>query len=133
MTNVHPFPPAPEPWKKGLITGKGDKPKPLFVNAAHALRDAPAWMGVLGFDDFAKQTMQLASPPWELFPNQWQPRPWNSQDDLQTLEWLQQQRIDVSLNVAEHAVEMVATERRYHPVIEYLESIEWDGTPRLDT
>jgi predicted P-loop ATPase len=130
--NVHPFPPKPEPWKEDLIKGKGGQPKPLFVNAAHALRAAPPWINVLAFDDFAKQTMQLAPPPWELFPNEWQQRPWTTQDDLQTMEWLQQQKINVSLNVTENAVEMVAKERLYHPVIDYLDTLTWDSVPRLD-
>jgi predicted P-loop ATPase len=130
--NVHPFPPQPEPWKLHLINGKGGLPKPLLVNAAHALRAAPAWTGVLAFDDFAKCTMLLSPPPWEMYPNDWQPRVWTGQDDLLTTEWLQQQDISVSLGIAENAIELVAKERLYHPVLEYLDSLEWDGVPRLD-
>ena len=30
------------------------------------------------------------------------------------------------------AIRLVADENRYHPVREYLESLEWDGVPRID-
>jgi predicted P-loop ATPase len=49
-----------------------------------------------------------------------------------TTEWLQQNRISVSLGVAENAIELVAKERLYHPVLEYLDDLEWDGLPRID-
>jgi predicted P-loop ATPase len=130
--NVHPFPPQPEPWKARLMVDKQGAPRPIFFNAAHALRDAPAWLNVLAFDDFTKRTMLVSPPPWEMSPINWQPRPWTGQDDFQTTEWLQQQNILVPLSVAEHAVEMVAAERRYHPVCDYLNDLEWDGVPRLE-
>jgi len=31
------------------------------------------------------------------------------------------------------AIKMVARERPYHPIREYLESLEWDGVPRIDS
>lgn len=49
-----------------------------------------------------------------------------------TTEWLQQNKISVSLGVAENAIELVAKERLYHPVLEYLDDIEWDRVPRID-
>ena len=76
--------------------------------------------------------MIIDPPPWEPLPNNWQPRPWTPQDDLLTTEWLQAQNISVSLKVTEHAVEMVAFERCYHPVLDYLDGLEWDGMPRVD-
>jgi Virulence-associated protein E len=132
MTNVHQLPVSAEPWFDELVVAKNGSPKPLLVNAAHALRAAPVWANVLAFDDFAKRTMMLSPPPWEMFPNEWQPRPWTAQDDLMTTEWLQQNKISVSLGVAENAIELVAKERLYHPVLEYLDDIEWDRVPRID-
>jgi predicted P-loop ATPase len=131
MANVHPFPPPPEPWKQNLIQGKGGLPKPLLVNAVEALRTAPAWLDVLAFDEFAKCTMLLSRPPWEA-PSDFQPRPWTGQDDLLTTVWLQQQEIGVSLGIAANAVETVAMDTPYHPVLNYLDDLDWDGVPRLD-
>jgi predicted P-loop ATPase len=131
MATVHPFTPPPEPWKSGLIHGKGGLPKPLLVNAVYALRAAPAWLDVLGFDNFAKRIMVLSRPPWEA-PSDFEERPWTGQDDLLCTVWLQQQEISVSLGIAANAVETVAMETPYHPVLEYLDRLEWDGVRRLD-
>ena len=48
-------------------------------------------------------------------------------------EWLQNQRLNVPLDTARHAVETVAEERQVHPVREYLGAQEHDGPPRADT
>ena len=46
-----------EAWRKHLIlTGTGT-PKPLLANAITALREAPAWHGVLAYDQFAMETI----------------------------------------------------------------------------
>jgi predicted P-loop ATPase len=132
MTNVHTFPPPSDLWKAKLHVGKAGLPKPLLVNAALALRTAPAWKDVLAFDDFAKRTMLLRHPPWEDQDLDYFERPWTAQDDLQATQWLQQQGIDVSLGIAEHAVELVAKETLYHPVLEYLDRLKWDDVKRVD-
>ena len=31
------------------------------------------------------------------------------------------------------AIDIVANENRYHPIVDLLESLEWDGVPRIDT
>ena len=132
MNNIHHLPPPSNTWRDRLIVDKRGTAKPVFVNAAHALREAPAWHDVLAFDEFAKRTMMMQPPPWDNVPTAFEARPWTTQDDLQTTEWLQQQNILVTISVTERAIEMVSTERRYHPVLEYLSSLEWDGVPRLD-
>jgi predicted P-loop ATPase len=123
-------------WTKFLRTDKQGEPKPLLINAALALREAPEWQGVLAYNDFAKRTELMRPPPWDaaqhLDVSTWVSRIWTAHDDLQANEWLQQHGINVSLNVAEIAVELVASERPFHPVLNYLDNVKWDGTPRLD-
>jgi predicted P-loop ATPase len=38
----------------------------------------------------------------------------------------------VGSNVAREAVQSVAYEQRFHPILRWLEGLQWDGTPRLD-
>jgi predicted P-loop ATPase len=127
-----PTPDDPAAWEKRLRTDKKGEPRPLLINAALALREAPAWVGVLAYNDFAKRTESMSPPPWDLFTSTWSQRPWTAHDDLQANEWLQQHGISLSLNVAEIAVELVASECRFHPVLDYLDGLKWDGEPRLD-
>lgn len=58
-------------------------------------------------------------------------RDWKSEDDLFAAEWLQHQGIYVSPDVAGQAVEAMARERQFHPVLDYLGRCVWDGVPRL--
>jgi predicted P-loop ATPase len=123
-------------WTTRLRVDKKGEPKPLLVNAALALREDSAWAGVLAYNDFAKRTELLSPPPWEAMvvavSLTWLPRLWTAHDDLACNEWLQLHGINVSLNVTEIAVEFVASESRFHPVLEYLDGLTWDKTPRLD-
>jgi predicted P-loop ATPase len=48
-------------------------------------------------------------------------------------EWLQSEGITVNVGTAAQAIEAVAIDRSFHPVREYLNSLEWDGIPRLKT
>lgn len=98
-----------------------------------ALREEPAWLGVFAHNEFARQTMLMAAPPWETNPAGWTPRTITSHDDLLITEWLQQQGITVNSAIAAQAAEAVAHERTYHPVREYLDGLAWDGVPRLNT
>jgi len=42
-------------------------------------------------------------------------------------------RMDITKARVEDLINEQARHRRYHPVREYLDSLEWDGTPRLET
>src|SRR6478735_2737349 len=121
-----------EPWRANLIlTGTG-APKPLLANAITALREAPAWQGVLAYDEFALETVVTDAPPWHMG-LQWATRAWSSHDDLLAAEWLQRSSISVNTATAAQAVEAVARERSFHPVIDYLSDLQHDGVARSGT
>ena len=42
-----------ELWREHLLLRSPAHPKPLLANAITALREAPAWFGVLAYDEFA--------------------------------------------------------------------------------
>jgi predicted P-loop ATPase len=123
-------------WTTRLRKDKSGEPKPLLNNAALALREAPEWQGVLAYNDFAKRTELMRPPPWDreqqLDVRTWEPRIWTAHDDLKANQWLQDKGINCSLNVAEIAVELVASESNFHPVLLYLNGLKWDRRPRLD-
>jgi predicted P-loop ATPase len=121
----------PEPWRQNLIVGSTGAPKPLLANAITALRDAPAWQGVLSFDEFAVETVADNAPPWDLSSLEWISRAWSPHDDLLATDWLQRRGIGVTVAVAAQAVETVARDRSFHPVRDYLNSLLHDGKARL--
>ena len=48
---------ASELWREHLLLTITGTPKPLLANAITALREAPAWHGVLSYDQFAMETV----------------------------------------------------------------------------
>ena len=115
-----------------MLLSEQGAPKPLLANAITTLRNSPGWIGVIKFDDFASQILVTAAPPWDTCGVPWKTRPWTSNDDIKTANWLQQKGISVNVTVASQAVTAVADDCKYHPVLEYLDKLCWDGIPRLD-
>lgn len=116
-----------EIWREHLILTSTGAPKTLLANAITALREAPAWQGVLAYDQFAMETIVDAAPPWDFKTLTWVSRAWSSHDDLLTAEWLQRNGVSVNTATAAQAVEAVARDRSFHPVHDYLSSLQHDG------
>ena len=114
-------------WEDKLDANAYGNPRPTLANAAIALKEAPEWMGVLAFDEFRLRTVALRRTPWGATPD-----PWTDTDDLRVAQWLQHHKLFVAPKTAAEAVEVAAHERAYHPVRQYLDSLKWDGTGRLD-
>ena len=59
-------------------------------------------------------------------------RVWSDADDVRCAEWLQRREINVAPVIVSRSIGAVARDIRIHPVRDYLNSMRWDGTPRLD-
>lgn len=118
-------------WRVHLLASKTEQqPRPMLANALLALRDAPEWRGVIGYDDFSLTIMLLRPPPWQRGP--FAPGRWKDVYDGLVAEWMQRQGIAVSEGVAAAAVRVAASERPYHPVRDYLNGLAWDKKNRLE-
>ena len=102
-------------WKGRLLVTSTGAPRPLLANAITALREAPAWFGVLAYDEFSRETVIKAAPPWDIKLAPWSERVWSSHDDLLATEWLQREVIAVNTQTTAQAVEAVARDRAFHP------------------
>jgi predicted P-loop ATPase len=120
-------------WKTQLLVTSNGTPRPLLANAITAFREAPAWFGVLAYDEFSRETVIKAAPPWDIRLAPWSERVWSSHDDLLATEWLQREDIAVNTQTTAQAVEAVARDRSYHPVIDYLSDLQHDGRARANT
>ena len=119
-------------WTKDLQRYSSGAPHPSLANACCALRSAPELQLMLAHDVFAMKTMMVSPPPWEFQPRHFTQRAWAPHDDLLATEHLQRMGIPIKPQTATQAVELVARERSYHPVLDYLDNLEWDGKSRLD-
>lgn len=122
----------PQAWRRGLIYKDG-RLVDCRENVYLILRQHPAWKGVLWADDFSRKIIKRKPAPWEERSGFTQ-AVWAADDDLRLGLWLAQRlRLVVqSARTLQDAVGWVARESKFHPVIDYLESLEWDGTRRLD-
>jgi predicted P-loop ATPase len=110
------------PWWPELMLGPGKKPLANLANALTALRRDAAIQGNFGYDEM------MRAPMWE------RTRPVTDADVGELQEWLQRAGLcGVAKDTVFSAVDLVARERAYHPVREYLEELTWDGVARLDT
>jgi predicted P-loop ATPase len=120
-------------WLPLLILTPTGKPRPLLANAIIALREAPEWHGVLAYNEFRRETTVESYPPWDAQVSAWVSRAWTDHDDILATDWLQKNDISVQSKITAQAVEVVARDKSFHPVHNYLSGIKWDGASRLDT
>jgi predicted P-loop ATPase len=87
---------------------------------------------VLAYDEFSRETVLRAAPPWHMKLAPWQQRAWSPHDDLMAAEWFQRENIAVNTMVAAQAVEAASRDHSFHPVADYLDTLEHDRKPRLE-
>jgi len=121
----------PDDWRHMLVTRRltdgSEVLEKCLHNAAVFLRYHPAWAGKLWANIFTGET-HCTEPPVESPSGAW-----SDLHTAQTAAWLQSQvRLMVTPEVVDGAVQMAAHSSERHPVRDYLESLVWDGEPRLD-
>jgi len=117
-------------WKARLLRNKRGGTAANVANALTALRHAPEWKGVLHFNASALVVFAQKAPPFESAQDM--PFSWADEHDVLTAAWLQGQDIAVNKEIAGQAVRTVGREHPFHPIRNYLDSLKWDGTKRID-
>src|SRR6516165_11547341 len=130
---------APFPNRRGWIDqciksdAKNPKPLPVVANALRALRSDPALLDAFVYDEMLRVPMlthQIGAP---LSGNVLDPHPLTDNEVTELQEWLQEAGLKrIAHQTVRDAVEHYAREHAYHPVLDYLEAVQWDGEPRLD-
>jgi predicted P-loop ATPase len=122
-------------WERRLLRGpRSNEPHAVLANAITPLRFAPEWEGVLGYDENKLRAVLLKPPPWKTKSTvNGEHRSIEDLDEMLTSEWLQNHGILVGKEIVRQAIQVVARDNSYHPIKNYLNSLEWDGTPRIDT
>jgi predicted P-loop ATPase len=103
-----------------------------LANVVTALLQAPAFAGCVAYDEMGRE-VQLRQPlPGHPLTA---PRRWTDEDTSRVQDMLQRdfQMSRVSHDVVQHGVNVVARRHAYHPVRDWLDTLAWDGTKRLET
>jgi predicted P-loop ATPase len=104
---------------------------PTFNNATILLQTNPELVGLFRFNDFAHQTELVKMPSWGRLGDY--PKPLTDADVINLRKYLAiAHKADFSMANLSDAVTFVSGKYSYDPVKDYLNSIKWDGTPRID-
>lgn len=125
----HPLnPDGADDWKKMWMTGRGKEPLANLANALTTLREAPELGGILAFDEMAQTPMIKALPGQLAFDT----RPLTDTDVSVIQEYMQRIGLQkIGKETCDQAVDAICREYGFHPVRDYLNSLEWDGVRRL--
>ena len=113
-------------WQSlGLDCNGNGQPFPSLGNTAIVIARHPDLTGKIWLDTFRKQI-------WHSLQDE--PAPFLDADALRLTAWVNQHlRLSkIGVRAVQAAVELVAANNPRNSVTEYLESLTWDGTPRLD-
>jgi predicted P-loop ATPase len=119
-------------WASQLLLDLAGSPERNEANVITALKNDEVFAGTLLFDEFRQAVLVSRALPWDE-PVSIVPRAWTDADDVRCAEWLQRHEINVAPSVVSRSVAAIARDIRIHPVRDYLRSLAWDETPRLET
>lgn len=120
-------------WQSGLLTTAKGVLLWNAYNATAVLRNHEEWAGVFAFDGFTGRPCVLrdfpGNPTRDVFP-----RDIRDTDYTIATCWFNENGFPLaSKNIVADAIDTVCLDAVMHPVRDYLNSLSWDGTPRLKT
>lgn len=115
--------------RNSLILSAKGCPRAVRENVFYCLSKLSEWRGVIAFDEFSNRVVKTKKTPFGTTAGEW-----NNSDDLQLGLWLAENMdlIVPSGQVLVEGVALTANKNRIHPPRDYLNSLAWDGSPRLD-
>ena len=116
-------------WRRLLDANSQGNPEKSMKNLRTVLEHDPKMKGRLRLNLFSGRIDLVGELPWK--------RPgdtatWGDDDAAQLRIYLEPFFGKVAKNDILDAVAACASDQAYHPVREYLQGLQWDGTPRLD-
>lgn len=116
-------------WMKQLDYSKSGKLQCTINNAILILENDRAFKGKLRRDLFSGTNVVVGQLPWK--------RPdktnnWTDTDDSNLRAWMERCYNLTGKEKISDALQTVFTQHGYHPVRDYLNTLEWDGVPRLE-
>lgn len=125
-------PEAPEDWREQMDVDKFNK----YENSAHnitlILRNDERLVGRMRYDLFSGKKFTVEPFPWHV-DSQTYPRTMRDVDFSGLRNYIERVYGITSPQKIDDAVALELNRNSFHPVRDYFESLEWDGTARIDT
>lgn len=115
-------------WTKQLKVTKDGAVASTIENVVLILRHDPRLAGRLAMDEMTHNIITTAELPCRLDVGQW-----TDSDDSALRFYLEKAYGLSGKDKIFDAVNVVSGENRFHPVRDYLDGCEWDGTPRIES
>lgn len=131
-------------WKDGLQRSENGKVLSNLANALTAFRECPDLQAIVAYNALEQQIILCRAVPGSVDDyvsrggkkplKPFARRPLSDPDVIGLTEFLQRQMAAATgrENVAS-AIELIAREYRYDPLVDFLTGLRWDGVPRVDT
>jgi predicted P-loop ATPase len=119
-----------EEWRLRLIRGRDKHPTACAHNLMLILEHDAVLAGLFWLDEFGNRIVLDRTPPWAGGKRD----EFTEVDALELAAWLgdpAHYTLTVGVNLVLQSVEAIARRRKRHTVREYLENLQWDGTPRV--
>jgi predicted P-loop ATPase len=118
-------------WTDGLRLDKDDRIKPILTNLVLMLREAPAWKGVFGYNEFSARVVVIKAPS--------QLKKTAAGAILTDLHesrvriWFQDKGIEPTIGDVGRAIQTAAQDNVFNPLRGYLGALVWDEKSCLST
>lgn len=118
-------------WLGDLERTKKGEALPTIENAMIILRNDRRLAGLFALDAFAKREQATRNMPWR--PVCPATKYLKDSDDAGVRHYLQKNYEMSSKTAIQDAMMLIVEENTFHPIKDYLETLKWDGRPRIDT
>lgn len=122
-----PAAPVDNDWAADLEYDRKGDLKSTAKNIIAILENDPALAGHLWHDLFSGFDMVRGGLPWDKNATQW-----GNRDDANLRIYFEEKYGITGKDKIKDAKDAVLTRHRVHPIKEYLNGLQWDGTPRLE-
>jgi len=120
-------------WLSQCIKDPKGKPIPNVANAITALEHDAEIRDALGYDEMLRTPVLIHQPGIPFGGDVSEPRPLTDEDVTDIQKWLQHACLErIPRHTVRDAVDLCARRQSFHPLRDYLESLRWDGKPRVN-
>ena len=128
----------PEDWKMKLAVNKNGGIIPSIDNILIILDNDPKLKGKFALNQFAGRGEVLQEPPWNIPLDinkkaKFKRHLWSDTDTNGLYWYMEKEHQIVKRGNIDAALDIHAATHAFNEVQDYLRSLKWDGTPRLDT
>ena len=122
--------PAAETPRTGTLELKKDgTPKATIDNVLIILSSDAELNSPIVYDEFSGKTIAAKPLPW----NPEAPREWTDTDSAGLYHYIETKYAITNRRSCDDAIVVAAQKAKFNPVADYLNSLDWDGTPRVAT